>query len=262
MEHWRITVLELFLSAIFLAFEFFFGWPYSHMFTWILATLTVAGTLAIILPWIFGAPSALFTLLLGAAMLSALPSMPLPETETHGWLIPANGPTPANACSSFGPIPDDALLIVVGSDAVWTQAKHRTILAIGGHNMLSFTRDDNGIALDADFFGSTGNLVARIESTTIPNEFHLVSPEYSYSKRPDRSSLAVYDRQGNSLFTVRYINPHTLSIEGTFYSQESGGTQIVITNDKMVVNSPSIHKFVDFDNCTGGVGVGLPLFSF
>jgi len=124
--------------------------------------------------------------------------------------------------------------------------------------MLSFTRDNNGIALDADFFASTGNLVARIESTTTPNEFHLVQPEYSYSKRPDRSSLEVYDKRGNSLFAVRYINPHTLSIKGTFYSREPGSGKVVITDNTMVLNSPSVHNGISYGNC----GAAMPASEF
>lgn len=263
LAHWRITGLELFLTLVFLVFEFYFGWPSSHLFTWIMAVCTVVGALLFVFPWIFGLPTALFVLLLGLAITYFLPPMPPAESETHGWLIPANEPTPPNACSNFGPVPDDALLIVVGSEAVWTRAKHRPILAIGGHNMLSFTRENNGIALDADFFANTGDLVARIESTTTPNEFHLVPPEYSYSKRLDRSSLEVYDRQGNSLFDVRYVNPHTLSIKGTFYSREPGKVQIVITNDAMVVNSPSIRNLVSSGNCEGAMPASeFAIYSF
>jgi hypothetical protein len=35
---------------------------------------------------------------------------------------------------------------------------------------------------------------------------HLVSGQYSYSERPDAHRLVVYNRQGNDLLWVRYVN--------------------------------------------------------
>src|SRR6266852_2043362 len=109
MEHWRITALELFLTGIFLFFEFYFGWPASHVVTWLLMTITFAGSITIVVPRI-GIVLGVLVLLIGVPITFILPPMPLPETETHGWLLPANDPTPSNGCTNKRIIPDDALL--------------------------------------------------------------------------------------------------------------------------------------------------------
>src|SRR6266478_5295545 len=101
MDHRRITAVELFLTGIFLFFECYFGWPVSHVVTWILMTVTVAGSLAIVIPGI-GIALGVIILLVGLLCVYFLPPMPPPETETHLWLIPANDPSPPNSCLAAG----------------------------------------------------------------------------------------------------------------------------------------------------------------
>jgi hypothetical protein len=212
-----------------------------------MATVTVAGTVLFIFPWIFGVPTTLFVLLLGFGATDYLPPMPLPETPTHGWLIPASDPTPPNVCDTYMPsIPSDSLLVLFGGSAiVLGNLEHRdktlppmSIITIAGCSALSIEKSPKGIMVNADIFATDGYLAVRIKK----NEFHLMSNEISYSEREeaDPSRIAVYDREGKELLWVRYINPRVLEVRGVFRCRKS--LPIVATKDKMIRYGISVSK--------------------
>lgn len=148
-----------------------------------------------------------------------VPTLP-EETEFHGWLLPANEATPPNACDKKkdGPIwashgmgtpPPGALLFLAGSNAAWTTSTGKsTVLQVGNCVSISVERQDAQLAFDADIFDTSHELVARVEH----NEFHLIQGKFSYQKRPNRSTLIVFDKHGDPLFVVWYLNPNTVKL--------------------------------------------------
>jgi hypothetical protein len=108
-ENWRITAWELFATIISSVLGFYLLWPVSHQFFWISATIAVAVSLALIFPWRYGLPLGLVSLILGVVV---LPHLPPNETQFHGWLTPADDPTPPSPC---GPIPPETLGVFLGS---------------------------------------------------------------------------------------------------------------------------------------------------
>src|SRR6267378_3839922 len=53
------------------------------------------------------------------------------QTDTHGWLVPANDPTPPlpPRCKA----PNDALIVFLGSETAWTTNKDERILTLNRH---------------------------------------------------------------------------------------------------------------------------------
>jgi hypothetical protein len=145
------------------------------------------------------------------------------ETETHGWLTPANDLTPPNSCNDHDvPITSAALTIIFGdgtaisTDRYSRNGKSLPVFELGGRPLLSIDATKDGLLIDADIFSPDGRLAARIKQ----NEFHLVSQEISYSEARDndRSTLKIYDPEGNRMLYVKYANPTTVIIDGTFYA--------------------------------------------
>ncbi len=100
------------------------------------------------------------------------------ETEIHGWLLPADEPTPRNGCAKPGApsIPREAILFIAGT-AAWTESQGKSlVLHIGDSNLLFVQREGPRLAFDADIFNKQGNLVVRITE----NEPQLIYGEYSY----------------------------------------------------------------------------------
>jgi hypothetical protein len=174
--------------------------------------------------------------------------MPTPrvETETHGWLIPANESV-GSACLGRG----RALLFVAGRNGFRKITNERsTVLAIDDVVVLSAERSSgrDEIAFYGDIRDTDGYLVGHIEK----NEFNLVSSRLSYRKRsPDGSKLSVFDPRGKELLYIDYANPHTVVIRGVFTA--ANGTEIVVNDDEIVINDGA-HIW---GNCIIGPDVGF-----
>ena len=159
------------------------------------------------------------------------PATPPKETETNFWLVPADDPTPPNGCSSQGvSVPNDELLLLMGKMAVHTSRKDKfTVVQFGGCPLLKMQRTSQGIALDADIFNEDGKQIAHIEN----NEVDLSSGKYSRRKRPDSSTLIVYDEEGNEVLWVRYSNPTTVQIQGVFRCKGRNDS-LTVTKDRVI----------------------------
>src|SRR5262249_40493983 len=133
---WRKRVGELLILLIYLLLEAFGIWPLSHF--WALVT-GVAGIVALLLfdgaltiARISGASGVLVVI---AAMIYWFAGPNLPEeTPEHGWLLPANDPTPPNGCTSGKvgppgfqmPVSADDLLFVVGGNGILVEGPRKT----------------------------------------------------------------------------------------------------------------------------------------
>lgn len=155
------------------------------------------------------------------------PNLP-EETNIHGRLIPDNINTPLINCAHSE---SDAVLIL-GTNAYVTNYPDRfPVFNLGTCAPLHIHKTPDGIAVDFNMYTPQRNLIARM----LDNEWHLVPSEYSYQEHPDRSTLQVFDKTGEELFFVRYLNRQVIWIRGRF----SCGSQppIIVDNDSITTNA-------------------------
>ncbi len=243
---------EFVLLGLFVVFDVIEVWPTNHILA-LLGGVTGVSALAFM-----ELSTSLWVACSAAAVLGAfaifvyapapIPFLP-PETEIHGWITPANDPTPHNGCGTA--VPADGLLMVFGTNGVIGTGNGRLVPGrVGSCPILTLTRDARGLSIDADAYDAAGNLIYRIEG----NEFHLVPGQYSYSKRPDRHTLVVYNRRGNEQFFVRFLNGQAVRVRGVFSCSDSA--PVSIGNDVIMGNT-----ITDFcaDIRAGGTGTGVQI---
>lgn len=232
-------LVETAFCVVFLAYDAADWWPKSHFWALLPATAILIAL-----------SMAEFRKLVGLALASAVvvaavliyflaPAELPPETLEHGWLLPANEPMPPNGCHlrELRQLDDPWILFVAGSSGVLTDNPGKSrVLTIDDAAILSVERDGNRLMFDADIYSpSTGNLVARI----VRNEFHLIASEYSYhsDRDNDRSKLAIYDKKGDEIFFVEYVNPKAVRIRGVFASPS--GMTVNISDSRIVATAPN-----------------------
>jgi hypothetical protein len=181
------------------------------------------------------------SLILGGIVLSALmPPTPPHETESHFWLVPANDPDPSgNPCAGFigSAVPRDAIFLHIGPLVYWIAAdeivRSHVLIAIRHVPLLLFNRQGSKVSISGDVLDSAGFLVADIER----NEVHLVQGEYAFPKRPDGSTIEVIGRKREELLYLRFANPTTIRLRGTFPIPNSpAGTPPVVITDSAIEN--------------------------
>jgi hypothetical protein len=87
-----------------------------------------------------------------------------------------------------------------------------TPLQIGSCPALTFRRQGGGLTVDAFGYDSDGNLVYRIKR----NAFAMILAGWLKAARPDKSTLAVVDDEGQETLAIRYLNTNTVTVRGTF----------------------------------------------
>lgn len=148
-----------------------------------------------------------------------------PETELHGVLVPANDPSPPNPCTM--PIPSEAVSVFFGSAAAWTSQLPMVVLQVGGLDLLTIKKTSGGLAVSAKIFSADGRIVADLDD----NEFNVNPSNYFKVKRPDRSTLIVYDQRTNAVLNVRYLNPKAVRVSGIFFAP---GHKIIINEESVM----------------------------
>jgi hypothetical protein len=234
--------------------EFVFLWPDTHLGALLgMAALLSLPTIYEMTVWGFRPITTTATVIIwfvAAGMTFwTIGPIPLSESEAHGWLLPANDPTPSLYCTRKQ-IPAAAIVFLLGTNSIATLDTTIDILKVGQCHAVWMRRVGPGIFINADLFAPNGDLMVRIRD----NEFHLVSGEYSYRDRSDdRSTIAVYDKKGNEAFYTRFINPRTVVIRGVF-SCGSTRVQLIIKNDNIFeTQRDNTLK----DNCIGGMPAGI-----
>jgi hypothetical protein len=174
------------------------------------------------------------------------PNLP-DETPIHGYLIPDHEETPKNSCATG----DNDVSLILGTSIFATNATARfPVFQLGGRCVpLWLHRTDNGMIVDFDMYADNTNLISRI----INNEWHLVSSELSYVDHPDRSTLQVFDKHGNELFYIKYLNPKTIVLRGSF---SCGRERPIVVNSETVSTDGGnfiVGTFIDVRN-TGPIG--------
>ncbi|HTV33829.1 MAG TPA: hypothetical protein VME69_12130 [Methylocella sp.] len=166
------------------------------------------------------------------------PNLP-EETDTVGWLMPANDASPIGYCVKH-PAPKDALLFFLGPNEAWTTSQGLSkIIQVGDCTSLSLVRENNRMRFVGDVFGTNGELVARL---TEDNKFRLIPGEYAYRERSDdRSKLTIFDKRGEQLLMIHFMNSKTIRIEGNFIC--SDGTKAIISKSEMLIHNTPADEF-------------------
>lgn len=127
-----------------------------------------------------------------------------------GALVAADDPTPQTPC---GAPPPDGFLMLFGPDAVLARGNGPfTPARIGTCPALAIKRTPSGLMIDAFGYDSDGNVVYRIAD----NRFEILIRGFLKLERPDKSSLRIVDDIQRETLLVRYMNPNTVSVHGTF----------------------------------------------
>ena len=167
------------------------------------------------------------------------PTLP-EETSIQGHLIPDNIATPLLNCTTK----ENDVSLILGTSAYTTNSKDKfPVFRLGECAPLYIRKTDDGLSVDFDMYTPRKDLISRF----LDNDWNLVTSEFSYQKHPDRSTLQVFDKKGNELFFIRYLNSKVIWMRGAF----SCGTQdpIIVSNESVTARS---------DNFIMGNIVGAP----
>ena len=149
------------------------------------------------------------------------------ENSNEGILEPANDPDPASIKKSPGPIPADALKVIMGTSVFWSTHFPRTILMMIGEPMIQVARSANGRNLTVTvlrIFDDRDNIIARIDADGFWVE------NSTRKKRPDKSTFVVFDHNDQEVLRMRFMNRHTISVRGVF--RQKGVPFPVVSTDE------------------------------
>jgi hypothetical protein len=144
------------------------------------------------------------------------------QQEFSGSLLPANDPTPENACSSI-PQREGTMLMILGNSASLNPWFPHTVIRAKGEDVLTLNKKDNAIAIGVKIFGGDGRIVAEIRD----NEFSINPNNYFRKERPDNSTLIVYDQEDRKVLDVRFLNSNTVRFSGVLNYPHSLGPLVI-----------------------------------
>lgn len=165
------------------------------------------------------------------------PHLP-PETETSGFLVPASDPDPPlpQGCPKL----PDTWAIFYGNSVAFLKKQEVSIVVMSGQKLLSAVRNPEGLTISAKVFSPDGRIIAEIDS----NEFTINQNNYFKRKRPDKSTLIVYDQMNTPVLSVRYLNRTSIRVTGIF---RYGNRPPVIVTDSIM----SMGSIVMSELCSG-----------
>jgi len=168
-------------------------------------------------------------------------------SQSSDWLVPADEPTPENACDNK--VPTDSLLIILGSLAAFNNHFPHTVLAIGGTPLLQLDKNQKGeIAVSTDVMDDNDNEIVEIEHNhfTPANDVFMV-------KRKDLNSLSVIVKhEKQEVLNVRYLNAQVIRITGIFNRH---GIQVIATQSSVETRFPYGGRFIQSGSCFGETSV-------
>ena len=94
----------------------------------------------------------------------------------------------------------------------------------------------------------------RKDSIATMDDGHFWVKFGSKKKRPDKSTLVVYDHLNKEVLRVRFLNPHAISVQGLFRHPKRVET-IEITKKFLRIGGVSIQKFFFADNAGGDIAL-------
>jgi len=247
-------------SVLSLAADFTFIWPESHLNG--LLFLAAAFSLLSVYEfrnskkgWRIGIPIFLFVFAFIANWI--IGPIQVPEVEVIGSLQPGNDPTPPIPCNPRPP--DTALKIFIGKNVAFQRdatIKKLIAIRVGSCPVATMEQTAAGIAVTASMYNSSGKLIVRIADGVM----HIMTNGITRATRNgDLSTLIVTDDSRNELLYIRYLNPTTLRIKGTFGCP--GHALVQITDDKVIRLDGGSLRFTDgvcFAPNEGTAGLIIP----
>jgi hypothetical protein len=111
-------------------------------------------------------------------------------------------------------VPNNALKIFFGSNLAWATRMPHTLFRMAGESMLEIDRSKSGKQLSIvtlKIFDDRNDIIARIDE-----EDGFWTANTVRRKRPDPSTLVVYDHSDNEVLHLVFMNPSTLYVTGIF----------------------------------------------
>jgi hypothetical protein len=142
--------------------------------------------------------------------------------------------TPGNGTFRLDPrcgLPSNATVIRLGGgpggSTAWCTADHCVAVSTPDTTLLAFVRVGKFLELNAKVFGADGRIVASIEN----NKLYVNRNNAFRWSRPDAHAIEVIDQQDRKALSVRFVNSHTVVIEGIFFDR--AGDRLDISSDQM-----------------------------
>ena len=134
-------------------------------------------------------------------------------SKNEGILYPANETTPAIPAKCAEMIPKDALVIFYGDNISFTQKRFQNIIRLGGEVLLQIDREQSTGAIYISVlrvFDDRNDIIAKIDSDGF------CVRNTSQKKRPDESTLVVYDHNDYEVLNIRLLNKNAIRLTGIF----------------------------------------------
>ena len=120
----------------------------------------------------------------------------------------------------------------LGSNAVLLITRaHMTIMQSGGEDLMSVSKETNGLAVSLQVFGQDRTVIAELRKNTFT-----INPDHGVRRDPaDAHHLVVYDKFHHEVLNLSYLNPSTVKISGEFYTPS--GTKVLVSDKDMRVGA-------------------------
>ena len=168
------------------------------------------------------------------------------EDALSGLLTPADEPSPPLPASCPSALPATAIRVLLGSNAVLLLTRdHLTIMQSGGEELMSVSKETNGLAVSLKVLGQDRTVIAELRKNAFT-----IHPDHGVRRDPlDAHHLVVHDKFHHEVLNLSYLNSYAVKISGEFYTPS--GTRVMISDKDMRVggNKPPYTQscFADSD---------------
>jgi hypothetical protein len=177
-----------------------------------------------------------------------IPKIDLSKYE--GVLMPGNFPTPPLPQACRRSVPSDALTLFWGSNASWNVRLPHTLLEIAGEPMIVADKNDQGnlVITLLKVFDDRNDVIARIDEDGfwVQNNVR--------KKRPDESTLVVFDHTDTEVLRIQYLNSRAISVQGLFRHPKISPIYWHVRQGN-AVQMPNNNSFNG--NCVGNLSVSI-----
>lgn len=143
------------------------------------------------------------------------------EIEVTTVLYPGNWPMPAMAAACKPP--KRAIVVSAGTNIAWSTKNSFALLKMDGETSIGVTRSGSGpLEITSLMLRDFDRTVIATRDSKAPI---WLSPSVR-RERPDKSTLIVFNRYGDRVLFLRYLNPSAIEISGNFYGRTGGWVKI------------------------------------
>jgi hypothetical protein len=206
-----------------------------------------------VLPWNVAVPAITAVIAIPALVLS-LQWLGNIEISLSTRLFPGNAPDPTLPVRGVE-VPPDALKVFVGSNLGWTTRFPYTILKLAGEKMIEIDREKSRKELVITvlrIFDDRNNIIARVDEDGFWVE------NSTRHKRPNPSTLVVYDHNDIEVLRLIFLNPTTISVTGIFRHARLKNPVIVTPEYLDAGNGNRIGYSISGNNAGAAIAVGRP----